>query len=368
MTRDGATRPRRRWPWVLAAVLVAVLSFVVLAGTLAQTDDDPTVDPSPAPTLNLDRGQDQRPPLVFTYFFYWYDAETQQHLEEESGLPVHLPDEPPPSWKSTDWFRKELLDMDEAGIDIALPVYWGDAEPWSVEGLPNLAAAKAEIDESGGSAPDIGLFFDTTILDGRDLTDDSNKAFFYEQIRKFYDRIPREQWGLVDGRPVIWLYFAFFASAFDQGTFDYIYDRFEHDYGVRPYIVRELTWDYTVSNEGGRIVDEDQPIATDANYKWGAALDGYSERGSIAAVGPGFDEREIPGRGDAFRSRDDRAWYFQNFGKAIDSGKRMVVIETWNEIHEASGIGETVEYGREYIELTAELVRELKSRHGAGAQ
>jgi hypothetical protein len=229
-----------------------------------------------------------------------------------------------------------------------------------VEGLPNLTGAKLEIEEAGGSAPDIGLFFDTTILDGRDLREASGKAYFYGQIQEFYDRIPRDQWALIDDRPVIWLYFAFFASAFDQSTFDYVYDSFERDYGVRPYIVRELTWDYAVSNEGGRIVDEDSPISTDANYRWGAALDGYSDLGSVAAAGPGFDEREIPGRGDAFRSRDDRAWYFQNFGRAIDSGKRIVVIETWNEIHEASGIGETIEYGREYIELTAELVREYK--------
>lgn len=318
------------------------------------------------PTINLDRTQQERPPLVFTYFFYWYDAETMQHLDPDSGLPVHLPDDPLPSWRSADWFRKELLDMKEAGIDIVLPVYWGDTEPWSVEGLPVLAAAKAELESSGGSAPDIGLFFDTTILGGRDLMKSDGKAYFYDQIKKFYDRIPPEQWGLVDNRPVIWLYFAFFASAFDQGTFDYIYERFERDYGVRPYIVRELTWDYAVSNEGGRIVDETRPIATDANYKWGAALEGYSDRGSIAAAGPGFDERQIPGRGDAFRPRDDRAWYFQNFGKAIDSGKRMVVIETWNEIHEASSIGETIEYGREYIELTTELVREFKRRHSEG--
>lgn len=53
---------------------------------------------------------------------------------------------------------------------------------------------------------------------------------------------------------------------------------------------------------------------------------------------------------------------FQNFGKAIESDKRMVVIETWNEIHEASGIGETVEYGRQYIDLTRALVDEFKKR------
>jgi len=191
------------------------------------------------------------------------------------------------------------------------------------------------------------------------------KTFFYDQIRMFFDRIPRDQWTLIDERPVIWLYFSLFASAFDQPTFDHIYDSFERDYGVRPYIVRELSWDFAVRNEGGRIIDEDSPIATEANYKWGAAFDGYSTLGSVAAAGPGFDEREIPGRGEAYRPRDEGAWYFQNFGKAIDSGKRMVVIETWNEIHEASGIGETVEFGRTYIELTRALTDEYRSQLNA---
>jgi hypothetical protein len=352
---------RRQWRWIAGVAVAAILGLAIV-GELAQSSDSPSDTAPAAPTANLDITQSERPPLVFTYFFYWYDAETMQHLEPQSGLPVHLPAEPAPSWRSVEWFRKQLLDMREAGIDIVLPVYWGDTEQWSVDGLLNLARAKDEIEAEGGTAPGIGLFFDTTILDGRDLTEDAGKAYFYEQIRHFYDRIPENQWARVDGRPVIWLYFAFFASAFDQTSFDYIYDSFDRDYGVRPYIVRELTWDFAVDNDGGRNVDETKPIATDANYKWGAALDGYSPLGSVAAAGPGFDEREIPGRGNAYRPRDDRAWFFQNFGKAIDSEKRMVVIETWNEIHEASGIGETVEYGRQYIELTARLVEEFKNR------
>jgi len=108
-------------------------------------------------------------------------------------------------------------------------------------------------------------------------------------------------------------------------------------------------------------VDESRPIATEANYKWGAALEGYFERGSVAAVGPGFDERKIPGRGDAYRPREDGLWYYQNFGKAIASGKRFLVIETWNELHEASGVGETVEWGRDYIDYTRRLVDEFRN-------
>ena len=33
-----------------------------------------------------------------------------------------------------------------------------------------------------------------------------------------------------------------------------------------------------------------------------------------------------------------------------------MAIETWNEIHEASAIAETVEYGRRYIDLTRSII------------
>ncbi len=365
IVENPSPKRRRRWLAFFAAGL-GVFVVIGIISAVVDSQNDPSLTPAPtAPTVNVDDLAGERDPIVFTYFFYWYDTETMQHLEPESGLPTHLPADPAPSWRNVDWFRKELSDMADAGIDVVLPVYWGDSEPWSVDGLLTLAEAKRQLTNEGTEVPDVGLFFDTTILDERDLTQIEGKAFFYDQIRMFFDRVLREQWTLIDERPVIWLYISSFASAFDQTTFDYIYDSFERDYDVRPYIVRELSWDFAVSNGGGRIVDQDSPIATEANYKWGVALDGYTERGSVAAAGPGYDEREIPGRGEAYRPREDGSWYFENFGKAIDSGKRMVVIETWNEIHEATGVGETVEFGRTYIDLTRALTDEYRSRLSA---
>lgn len=320
----------------------------------------PGTQPTPsAPAVSTRPTPGVREPTVFTYFFYWYDSTTGGHLQPESGQPLTLPPEPAPSWRSVDWFRTQLTDMSEAGIDVVLPVYWGTGEDWSTGGLPNLAEAKRQLEAEGQPAPDIGMFFDTTILDGGDLTHPVGKQLFYASIKLYFDEFPRDEWALIDGRPVIWLYFSFFASAFDQSTFDFVYNQFERDFGVRPYIVRELTWDF--ARIDGEYV-EDQPIATEANYKWGAAFDGYSDKGSVAAVGPGFDEREIPGRGDAYRSRDNGNWYRHNFERAIASRKPFLVIETWNEVHEASGIQETVEFGRQYIDLTRELVDRFKAQ------
>jgi hypothetical protein len=350
---------RRRWLWVLS--VIAVFAVLGLVNSLVRQAN--RNDPLPsAPTTNTDpmlavTEVGHHESTVFTYFFYWYDATTGAHLQPESGQPLTLPPDPPPTWRSAAWFRKQLTDMSEAGVDVALPVYWGNGEEWSIGGLTNLSEAKRQLEAEGQHVPDVGMFFDTTILNGGDLTHPIGKQLFYAAIKLFFDEFPRDQWALIDGRPVIWLYFSFFADSFDQSTFDYVYDSFQQDFGVRPYIVRELTWDFAKIN--GDYVD-DQPIATEANYKWGAALDGYSDRGSVAAVGPGFDERDIPGRGDAHRSRDDGRWYRENFERAIASGKPFLVIETWNEIHEASGIQDTLEFGRQYIEATRILADQFK--------
>ena len=342
------SRLRRLWP-VLPLIAVLVIVVVAVRAAVPSTSQ-PVVLPTPSPDASL-------PPTAFTYFYYWYDDVTGAHLEPEF-LTNALPADPAPSWRNVDWFRKELSDMIEAGIDVVLPVYWGTTEEWSTAGLPNLAQAWQEMKDQGQDPPAIGLFLDTPILVGRDLTTPEGKGYFYDMVREFFVRIPRAQWALVDGRPVVWLFIATFPRAYDQGTFDFIYERFEQEFGVRPYIVRELTWD-SVS----------QPVATDATYGWGAALFGLPQEGppwwkqtTVASIGPGYDESQLPNRAGGVRPRDDGRWYTENFTKAIASGKRLLVIETWNEIHEASGIGETLEYGRQYIEITRQYTDLFKAQ------
>ncbi len=341
------SRPRRLWLVLSFIAVLVVFAFVIRAAV--SSTNQPAALPPPSPTAP----DASLPPTVFTYFYYWYDDVTGAHLETEF-LTNALPTDPAPSWRNVDWFRKELSDMIEAGIDVVLPVYWGTTEEWSTAGLPNLAQAWQEMKDQGQEPPEIGLFLDTPILKDRDLTTPEGKGYFYEMIREFFVRIPRDQWALVDGRPIVWLFIAVFPEAFNQGTFDFVYKRFEQDFGVRPYIVRELSWDYV-----------SQPIATDATYGWGAAQNGLPQQGTVATIGPGYDESQLPGRAGVVRPRDDGRWYTSNFTKAIASGKRMLAIETWNEIHEASGIGETLEYGRQYIEITREYTDRFRAHAAA---
>ncbi|HYM15330.1 MAG TPA: DUF5010 domain-containing protein [Dehalococcoidia bacterium] len=358
----------RRWCWKFAVVMMAGAALTgcsrgggSVAGSPSPSATPTVVEATPTP------GPPARPRLVFTYFFYWYDAYSGQHLRPADGLRDHFPASPAPSYKNLAWLQRQLEDMAYAGIDVVLPDYWGFGpdEPWSADGLDYVALARQQMLDAGQPAPKIGMFFDTTIVAGRDLTTPAGKAFFYANVKDFFTRIPRGQWALIDGRPVVSLFTSDQAAAFDQSTFDDVYANFARDFGVRPYIIREASWDYPIvrRQDGIAVRDLAHPIVTDDSYLWGGALNGYVDRGGVAEIGPGYDDTLVPGRHGVVQPRDGGWWYRSNFEKALASGKSLLAIETWNEIHEGTAIGETQEYGRQYLEMT----REFTAAFHAGA-
>ncbi|HEX2035740.1 MAG TPA: hypothetical protein VHS99_16305, partial [Chloroflexota bacterium] len=183
-------------------IALLLLVLIVLSQNQPPPGPPQTAAPTPTPVP-----ADQR--LIFTYYFYWYDANTGGHLQEQSGLRHHLPAQPAPSWRNSEWHKKELADMAFAGIDVVLPVYWGFEKPedeWSWKGLDVMAQAHRALRAEGRAAPQVGLFLDTTIVAGRDLTTAAGKEWFYANFRDFFTRVPREQWALVQGRPVAFLF------------------------------------------------------------------------------------------------------------------------------------------------------------------
>jgi hypothetical protein len=329
-------------------------------------------NPAPAPSPPIPTQSQPSPPahtngnLVFTYYYYWYDQATNAHLGPTQPLPIHPVPSPETSYKSVAWHEQELQDMTYAGIDVVLPVYWGfgSQEQWSTDGLGPLVQAEDDLTAAGKSPPKIGLFFDTTIMAGYDLTTEAGIAFFYANVHDFFSRIPRSQWALVDGKPVVWMWTPQSGNVFGPSLFEQIYSRFTADFGIRPYVVREAGWYCAITtwvSTGPGTRDCSQPIQTDGMYSWGAAYDGYKDVGNVAEVGPGYDERLIPGRPGKYRPRDDGNWYQMNFNLAIASQKKLLAIETWNEFHEATAICETVEYGRTYLDLTRQLTAQYKS-------
>jgi hypothetical protein len=349
----------------------ATCLFVCLAGvsTLRAAEDEVVV-PSPPASEIIAAAPSFRPdqPVVATHYFYWYRWPHEHFFSDARQsatlLRHHFPDHRAVSYESAAWHRRQMEDMLAAGIDVALCVYWGAPNQYdkpdlrfSVRGLPPLVAALDELAKRG-PAPRIGLFYDTTTLlaqnafreRGRgnvDLRSAEGKDIFYRTIRDFFCLLPPRHWACLDGRPIVQLYSSAFAAGHDQSTIDYVYERFAADFaGRRPFIIAGPSWSFEA----------------DARTGWGAALNGPILVQGAAQIGPGYDDAPVPGRNTPTRDRLRGGFYAASWLLALQARPRLIIVETWNEVHEGTGICETLEDGRFYIDLTRRYSDILKAK------
>jgi hypothetical protein len=302
--------------------------------------------------------------LVLTPYFYWYDVYSGEHLVNADGSDA-LTDHPPTftgfSYRSPAWHRTQLLDMTEAGIDIVLPVYWGEPssrlagkpitqQPWSYAGIPPLVEAREALVAQGRQPPRIGLFYDTSTLQFNaaneriDLTTARGRQWFYESIRDFFSLVPPKHWALIDGKPVVFLYSASFALRYDASCFEHLASAFAADFAGRtPFVVREISWN----------------VHTDQVYAWGGAL-GLKNPG-VASLGPGYDHSAVPGREPLIVPRNQGAFYQENWIRFLRRPSPLVFLETWNEFHEGTDLAHSRQYGRQYITDTRKYVDWFKA-------
>lgn len=290
--------------------------------------------------------------IVGTYYFYWYDVYSGSHIRNGDGsdaLTTHPPALEDFSYKSVRWHKKQLADMEAAGIDVALMVFWGSPADhatnaplhWSFAGLPPLVQAREELVREGKHPPRIGLFYDTSTLQYNgwnyhaDLTTDFGRQFFYGTVRDFFSCIPPKHWAMIDGKPIVLLYAAAFAAKWDQSFIDHTKAEFPEEFGGRvPWIAPQDSW----------------RVKGDATCAWGGAL-AFRNPG-IGEIGPGYDHSAVPGRKPLVREREGGKFYEESWRKFLRRPSNFVMIETWNEFHEGTDIAESRESGRKYIELT----------------
>ena len=350
--------------------MAPALAAVLMAIQPAAPPPGPFVAPEPpGRSIGLKAG-DLKPavrwaddqPIVGTYFFYWYDVNTKEHWLNADGsdaLVDHPADANGYSYRSAAWWRRELEDVTAAGIDFIAPVYWGVPGQyekghfqWSFEGLRHLVTAWDRLAKAGRHPPQVALFYDTSTLrhngTGRhvDLRTPDGKTWFYTTIRDFFSLIPPRMWAMRKGGPIVFLYSAAFAKAQDPGLFGDVRRRFRRDFACSPYLIREVSWQ-------GK---------TDAEYAWGGALG--LKLHSLASLGPGYDHHAVPGRRPLVVPRRGGQTYRENWQKLLalpaPRRPRIVMVETWNELHEGTDICATREYARKYIDLTAKHARSYR--------
>jgi hypothetical protein len=314
--------------------------------------------------FKLDSFRSQQP-LVTTYYFYWHDLTDPTRRERSRQFWIQVPAHPESySFLNPETHFTEFSDMQAAGIDFALPVYWGEpGHPgrsfnptpghwWSTEGIPPMVPALDQL-AAAGHPFKVGMFYDTTILANADLTTPAGKEYFYVNVRDYFSRIPPKYWAAIDGKPIVWLYDTQWVSKFDQSSLDYLSERFAQDFGgLHPYIVREWQW-YTAKG-----VQPQTVLHSDGLYSWGAGPSGFNAdpRFTVAEVGPGFSNTAYCKGGPAANcfdvDRQNGAYYDRELQAAVRSGRKLIAVETWNEFSEGSDIADTLQYGKQYIELT----------------
>jgi hypothetical protein len=151
--------------------------------------------------------------------------------------------------------------------------------------------------------------------------------------------------------PLVVLY-ATTAARWDRELGGHLRAAFAREFaGERVCLVADVAWG---------------PIGQDLTTQWGAALRGPLLHPGAAAVGPGYDDRAVPGRRLPMREREDGAFYASSWQRALRHRPEFVLIETWNEMHEGSEICPTRELGTRYVDLTRHWVAKLRAGAAPG--
>lgn len=305
-------------------------------------------------------------PKVATYYFYWYRWPTE-HFRESTpshGHFHHFVDPKKVDYEDPDWHEAEFTAMASCGIDYALPVYWGapgsyhlDPIRFSRAGMAPMVEALTRIEKRGATSIKLGLLYDTSTLlnevrgmDPRsgkaDLREPEGKELFCRTVIEFFERIPERFWARLDGRALVVLFSSQFAAGWDKALGPALRASFVRRFpGEGVFLVADRSWG---------------DIGQDATTGWGAALGGPQLHDRIAQIGPGYDDSAVRGQKNPRALRDQGNFYRWSWRKAIHAKPRLVLLETWNEMHEGTEICETKETGRLYLDITREYVRRLR--------
>ncbi len=237
---------------------------------------------------------------VAAFYSAEWDAESGEGLTKPGGGDA-LEDHPESfkdfSYRKVSWHRKNLEQMGEAGIDVALCDFIG--RPAAVDALVlALQAVAKERKRIPRIAP---------------VAYDVNAAV------AFIGRLPPEFAANVDRKPVVWFPLAKGASPETLAVMRQI---------VPMFVVGDAAW------------------RPDLEVVSGGAYSGPRDMEAVT-LGPGFKDGT-----SRLRSRDGGVWYERSWYAAMKIKPRIVAIESWNRFDEGSTICPTKEHGKSLVSKT----------------
>jgi hypothetical protein len=346
----------------------AITAALVVALFAAQDGGTPPAPPSPAPAVAPPT------PLVAATFYAWYDH-PGAHFVDAAGrdlLRHHFvaPERVHP--ESPEWFASELADVADAGLDLLLFASVGttaDPSAPSSPGAPWFPALAAGLERTRGRLArplGVSLLVEPWILAGQhggtfDLGDAATRDATLATILAFQRALRPEDWGRLEGAPLV--VFGRVSGGGDGGRggpgpvtfFLELRKQFREAFGSEPLLVLDRSW----NREGAALLG-------DRSWREGSSLLG-PQTGAVASLAPGFDDRRLEKPLGVVRPRENGRFYAWAWRQLLGTSHELVIIESWNQLHDGTAIAPALEHGRRYVELTRRYAERLRTGAGPGA-
>lgn len=332
------------------------------------------------------------PRLVFASYLYSFQSDARRgeprgvRLANGATALTHHPWESAGPWFSGDrpqWHVNQLQLMQGAGIDVALPLYDGDAagrKGGALTGLAALVEGIKELEESPAASrsrsfPQIGIAIDLEALARQyggavDLKDADVQRSLYGMLREVALRLPAgirataqvppsenpdpasAGASVPDGTAVIVRLTGGQAVRDADGSFlRACGERFAREFGAR------LVWIGTPEMRA-KFPNLDGYAA--ANAAAGPARIEPGALATIASLGPGFENSIAADDGSA-RSRSNGSAYITDWRAALAAQPEWVFLDSWNDFARGTDLAPTLEYGLQYRDLTRGATMQFKS-------